>query len=84
MYSQPASIKEFVCLRPVSALPLLARRRAHAQGLAETLCGSPLYMAPEILQLHKYDAKVGGAPTGLQASGGRCHVHVQAISLRVA
>jgi hypothetical protein len=28
------------------------------QGLAETLCGSPLYMAPEILQFHKYDAKV--------------------------
>jgi serine/threonine-protein kinase ULK/ATG1 len=28
------------------------------QGLAETLCGSPLYMAPEILQFQKYDAKV--------------------------
>lgn len=27
------------------------------QGLAETLCGSPLYMAPEILYFHKYDAK---------------------------
>lgn len=27
-------------------------------GLAETLCGSPLYMAPEIMQLQKYDAKV--------------------------
>lgn len=25
--------------------------------LAETLCGSPLYMAPEILRFHKYDAK---------------------------
>nr|XP_016473572.1 PREDICTED: serine/threonine-protein kinase ATG1c-like isoform X3 [Nicotiana tabacum] len=25
--------------------------------LAETLCGSPLYMAPEIMQLQKYDAK---------------------------
>ncbi len=25
--------------------------------MAETLCGSPLYMAPEILQSHKYDAK---------------------------
>ncbi|KAL0309912.1 UNVERIFIED_CONTAM: Serine/threonine-protein kinase ATG1c [Sesamum radiatum] len=27
------------------------------RGLAETLCGSPLYMAPEIMQLQKYDAK---------------------------
>ncbi|KAL1545550.1 non-specific serine/threonine protein kinase [Salvia divinorum] len=26
-------------------------------GLAETLCGSPLYMAPEIMQLQRYDAK---------------------------
>eukprot|EP00698_Gefionella_okellyi_P021219 TRINITY_DN6813_c0_g1_i1.p1 TRINITY_DN6813_c0_g1~~TRINITY_DN6813_c0_g1_i1.p1 ORF type:complete len:627 (-),score=92.98 TRINITY_DN6813_c0_g1_i1:153-2033(-) len=26
-------------------------------GLAETLCGSPLYMAPEILRFQKYDAK---------------------------
>lgn len=25
--------------------------------MAETLCGSPLYMAPEILSYHKYDAK---------------------------
>ncbi len=29
----------------------------YVQGLAETLCGSPLYMAPEILHFHKYDAK---------------------------
>ena len=28
------------------------------QGLADTLCGSPLYMAPEIIQNKKYDAKV--------------------------
>ncbi|KAI4355327.1 hypothetical protein L6164_004110 [Bauhinia variegata] len=27
------------------------------QGLADTLCGSPLYMAPEIIQNQKYDAK---------------------------
>ncbi|XP_050147030.1 serine/threonine-protein kinase ATG1a-like isoform X1 [Malus sylvestris] len=26
-------------------------------GLADTLCGSPLYMAPEIIQNQKYDAK---------------------------
>ncbi|WKA05689.1 hypothetical protein VitviT2T_023638 [Vitis vinifera] len=27
------------------------------QGLADTQCGSPLYMAPEIIQNQKYDAK---------------------------
>ncbi|KAJ6425379.1 hypothetical protein OIU84_026029 [Salix udensis] len=32
-------------------------RSLQPQGLAETLCGSPLYMAPEIMQLQKYDAK---------------------------
>ncbi|XP_076932916.1 serine/threonine-protein kinase ATG1c-like isoform X2 [Bidens hawaiensis] len=32
-------------------------RSLQARNLAETLCGSPLYMAPEIMQLHKYDAK---------------------------
>lgn len=40
------------------------------QGLAETLCGSPLYMAPEILQFQKYDAKVSmpGKPTTAAAA----------------
>ena len=33
-----------------------ARHLATA-SMAETLCGSPLYMAPEILRFHKYDAK---------------------------
>ncbi|CAN6471615.1 unnamed protein product [Victoria cruziana] len=32
-------------------------RPLQPRDLAETLCGSPLYMAPEIMQLHKYDAK---------------------------
>lgn len=32
-------------------------RDLQPQGLAETLCGSPLYMAPEILHFRKYDAK---------------------------
>ncbi|GMH26521.1 hypothetical protein Nepgr_028364 [Nepenthes gracilis] len=32
-------------------------RSLQPMGLAETLCGSPLYMAPEIMQLQKYDAK---------------------------
>uniref|UniRef100_A0A2P2IPR8 Serine/threonine-protein kinase ATG1a isoform X2 n=1 Tax=Rhizophora mucronata TaxID=61149 RepID=A0A2P2IPR8_RHIMU len=27
------------------------------QGLADTFCGSPLYMAPEIIRNQKYDAK---------------------------
>ncbi|KAG9138640.1 hypothetical protein Leryth_020485 [Lithospermum erythrorhizon] len=32
-------------------------RSLQPRGLAETLCGSPLYMAPEIMQLQKYNAK---------------------------
>lgn len=32
-------------------------RDLQPQRLADTLCGSPLYMAPEILQFQKYDAK---------------------------
>ncbi|KAL8039316.1 hypothetical protein ABFS82_10G027000 [Erythranthe guttata] len=32
-------------------------RSLPSRGLAETLCGSPLYMAPEIMELKKYDAK---------------------------
>ncbi|KAA3463816.1 serine/threonine-protein kinase ATG1c-like [Gossypium australe] len=35
-------------------------RSLQPRGLAETLCGSPLYMAPEIMQLQKYDAKIFG------------------------
>lgn len=32
-------------------------RSLDPRNLAETLCGSPLYMAPEIMQVQKYDAK---------------------------
>jgi serine/threonine-protein kinase ULK/ATG1 len=32
-------------------------RTLSSTSLAETLCGSPLYMAPEILRYEKYDAK---------------------------
>ncbi|KAE9593598.1 putative protein kinase Group-Pl-3 family [Lupinus albus] len=50
-------------LTSTSATPLLKigdfgfARSLTPQGLAETLCGSPLYMAPEIIQNYKYDAK---------------------------
>ncbi|KAL0338270.1 UNVERIFIED_CONTAM: Serine/threonine-protein kinase ATG1c [Sesamum angustifolium] len=37
--------------------PFPSARSLQPRGLAETLCGSPLYMAPEIMQLQKYDAK---------------------------
>ncbi|GBG63098.1 hypothetical protein CBR_g36585 [Chara braunii] len=55
------------------------------QGLAETLCGSPLYMAPEILQFQRYDAKadlwsVGAIlfelVTGRPPFGGANHVQL--------
>jgi serine/threonine-protein kinase ULK2 len=47
----------------VASLPMLKiadfgfARSLPATSLAETLCGSPLYMAPEILRYEKYDAK---------------------------
>lgn len=53
-------------LIPMSGLPSLPMlkladfgfaRVLPATSLAETLCGSPLYMAPEILRYEKYDAK---------------------------
>jgi serine/threonine-protein kinase ULK/ATG1 len=47
----------------VESLPMLKiadfgfARSLPTTSLAETLCGSPLYMAPEILRYEKYDAK---------------------------
>lgn len=47
----------------IGSLPILKiadfgfARTLSATSLAETLCGSPLYMAPEILRYEKYDAK---------------------------
>jgi len=32
-------------------------RRLEVAELAQTLCGSPLYMAPELLRMESYDAR---------------------------
>ena len=39
-------------------------RHLNTSSLADTLCGSPLYMAPEILQHQRYDAKADLWSTG--------------------
>ena len=50
-------------LAGIRSLPMLKiadfgfARSLPSTSLAETLCGSPLYMAPEILRYEKYDAK---------------------------
>ncbi|KAI9884577.1 MAG: hypothetical protein M1823_003626 [Watsoniomyces obsoletus] len=59
-----ASENSLVPAAGVESLPMLKvadfgfARSLPATSLAETLCGSPLYMAPEILRYEKYDAKV--------------------------
>lgn len=61
----PYSARERAKFPPigVDSLPTLKiadfgfARSLPATSLAETLCGSPLYMAPEILRYEKYDAK---------------------------
>ncbi|KAI9794873.1 MAG: Serine/threonine-protein kinase [Peltula sp. TS41687] len=58
-----ASQDSFTPVAGVASLPMLKiadfgfARSLPSTSLAETLCGSPLYMAPEILRYEKYDAK---------------------------
>lgn len=58
-----SSVESLVPAAGLSSLPLLKladfgfARSLPSTSLAETLCGSPLYMAPEILRYEKYDAK---------------------------
>lgn len=55
--------KSLIPVAGVESLPTLKiadfgfARSLPSTSLAETLCGSPLYMAPEILRYEKYDAK---------------------------
>ena len=55
--------RSFVPATGVNSLPTLKladfgfARSLPQTSMAETLCGSPLYMAPEILRYEKYDAK---------------------------
>ena len=58
-----ASTEPVVPIVGINSLPMLKiadfgfARSLPSTSLAETLCGSPLYMAPEILRYEKYDAK---------------------------
>ncbi|KAI9889821.1 MAG: Serine/threonine-protein kinase [Vezdaea aestivalis] len=58
-----ASDKSLVPMVGIDSFPMLKladfgfARSLPSTSLAETLCGSPLYMAPEILRYEKYDAK---------------------------
>lgn len=58
-----ASAEALVPMVGLTSLPMLKladfgfARSLPSTSLAETLCGSPLYMAPEILRYEKYDAK---------------------------
>ena len=61
--SYAPSDKSLVPVAGIQSLPMLKladfgfARSLPSTSLAETLCGSPLYMAPEILRYEKYDAK---------------------------
>lgn len=58
-----ASANSFIPVAGVASLPMLKladfgfARVLPSTSLADTLCGSPLYMAPEILRYERYDAK---------------------------
>ncbi|KAF1941880.1 Serine/threonine-protein kinase atg1 [Clathrospora elynae] len=58
-----ASVNSLLPATGIESLPMLKiadfgfARILPTTSLAETLCGSPLYMAPEILRYEKYDAK---------------------------
>ncbi|KAI1268298.1 Serine/threonine-protein kinase ATG1 [Xylariaceae sp. FL1019] len=58
-----ASIDSLIPAAGITSLPMLKladfgfARVLPSTSLAETLCGSPLYMAPEILRYEQYDAK---------------------------
>ncbi|GME26051.1 hypothetical protein GTA08_BOTSDO02711 [Neofusicoccum parvum] len=66
----PAAADSMVPAVGVASLPMLKvadfgfARWLPKSSLAETLCGSPLYMAPEILRYEKYDAKADLWSTG--------------------
>lgn len=79
-------------LAGVDSLPMLKiadfgfARSLPSTSLAETLCGSPLYMAPEILAYRKYDAKadlwsVGTVVYEMVAGKApfRAHNHIQLL-----
>lgn len=58
-----SSTESLIPAAGLSSLPMLKladfgfARSLPSTSLAETLCGSPLYMAPEILRYEKYDGK---------------------------
>ncbi|PHH60159.1 hypothetical protein CDD81_2077 [Ophiocordyceps australis] len=63
LHIMSASRDSLIPVAGVASLPMLKladfgfARVLPSTSLAETLCGSPLYMAPEILRYERYDAK---------------------------
>ena len=64
------SVESLIPAVGLSSLPMLKiadfgfARHLPSTSMAETLCGSPLYMAPEILRYEKYDARADLWSTG--------------------